>query len=306
MSEQCGDSPTEWDLWNALPNLEGIERARACFDLSGFTFENGQYMKSLTLAEEARDTYLEFEDKYGYAHSLATVAFSLYSLNRKEEGALEMMKTVMVFKEIGAKEEWEHRGYLASWFKDLEDLSGAREQYVKCLEHFEYEENAAKIALLSQQIGFVDCQLGSCEDAIAKYKRSREVYGMLKDVRQVAETDIHLARCYNHQEDGSTAEIHATKAIAVFDSVGIRDKRAQAYSQLGKAKNTQKDYEAALRAFEKAHELVSNVREVNYYALTTVQKGMAKALRGLGRDSEANEVDARNEVINETLKWESA
>jgi len=304
MEHQHDEKPTEWDLWNALPDLEGIDRARACFDLSGFTFENGQYVKSLTLAEEARDCYLELGDKYGYAHSLATVAFSLYSLDRKDEGAVEMMKTVMVFKEIGAKEEWEHRNYLASWLKDVEDLPGAREQYVNCLEHFEYEENRAKIALLNQQIGFVDCQLGSCEDAIEKYKRAREIYGALKDVKQVAETDIHLASCYNHQKEGSLAEVHAMKAISVFDSVCIRDKRAQAYAQLGRAKNNQGDHAAALQAFEKAHGFVSSAREVNYYGLMSIQKGMAKALRGLGREVEAREVEARNEVINETLKWE--
>ena len=304
MEHQHDEKPTEWDLWNALPDLEGIDRARACFDLSGFTFENGQYVKSLTLAEEARDCYLELGDKYGYAHSLATVAFSLYSLDRKDEGAVEMMKTVMVFKEIGAKEEWEHRNYLASWLKDVEDLPGAREQYVNCLEHFEYEENRAKIALLNQQIGFVDCQLGSCEDAIEKYKRAREIYGALKDVKQVAETDIHLAGCYNHQKEGSLAEVHAMKAISVFDSVCIRDKRAQAYAQLGRAKNNQGDHSAALQAFEKAHGFVSGAREVNYYGLMSIQKGMARALRGLGREVEAREVEARNEVINETLKWE--
>jgi len=282
MEHQHDEKPTEWDLWNALPDLEGIDRARACFDLSGFTFENGQYVKSLTLAEEARDCYLELGDKYGYAHSLATVAFSLYSLDRKDEGAVEMMKTVMVFKEIGAKEEWEHRNYLASWLKDVEDLPGAREQYVNCLEHFEYEENRAKIALLNQQIGFVDCQLGSCEDAIEKYKRAREIYAALKDVKQVAETDIHLASCYNHQKDGVMAESHAIKAIGVFDSVCIRDKSAQSYSQLGKAKNNQGEFEAALRAFEKAHGFITGAREVNYYGLMAIQKGMAKALRGLG------------------------
>ena len=304
MEHQHDEKPTEWDLWNALPDLEGIDRARACFDLSGFTFENGQYVKSLTLAEEARDCYLELGDKYGYAHSLATVAFSLYSLDRKDEGAVEMMKTVMVFKEIGAKEEWEHRNYLASWLKDVEDLPGAREQYVNCLEHFEYEENRAKIASLNQQIGFVDCQLGSCEDAIEKYKRAREIYGALKDVKQVAETDIHLASCYNHQKEGSLAEVHAMKAISVFDSVCIRDKRAQAYAQLGRAKNNQGDHAAALQAFEKAHGFVSSAREVNYYGLMSIQKGVARALRGLGREVEAREVEARNEVINETLKWE--
>lgn len=304
MEHQHDEKPTEWDLWNALPDLEGIDRARACFDLSGFTFENGQYVKSLTLAEEARDCYLELGDKYGYAHSLATVAFSLYSLDRKDEGAIEMMKTVMVFKEIGAKEEWEHRNYLASWLKDVEDLPGAREQYVNCLEHFEYEENRAKIALLNQQIGFVDCQLGSCVNAIEKYKRAREIYGALKDVKQVAETDIHLASCYNHQKEGSLAEVHAMKAISVFDSACISEKRAQAYAQLGRAKNNQGDHSAALQAFEKAHGFVSGAREVNYYGLMSIQKGMARALRGLGREVEAREVEARNEVINETLKWE--
>ena len=305
MEQPHDEKPTEWDLWNALPNLEGVDRARACFDLSGFTFENGQYLKSLTLAEEARDLYLELEDKYGFAHSLATVAFSLHSLNRKDEGVTEMVKAVEVFREIGAKEEWDHRNYLASWLKGEDDLAGARDEYVKCLEHFEYEENPAKIASLYYNIGFLDCRLGSCSDAIAKYLRAREIYKSLKDVRQVAEMDIYLASCYNHKEDGITAESHAMKAIGVFDSICVREKRTQSYSQLGRAKNNQGDFESALKAFEKAHNLISGSRDINFYGLMAIQRGKAKALRGLGREQEAEELEARNEVINQTLEWES-
>ena len=99
---------------------------------------------------------------------------------------------------------------------------------------------------------------------------------------------------------------HAIKAIGVFDSVCIRDKRAQSYSQLGKAKNNQGEFDAALRAFEKAHGFITGAREVNYYGLMAIQKGMAKALRGLGRDAEADEIEARNGIIDETLKWEHA
>ena len=95
------------------------------------------------------------------------------------------------------------------------------------------------------------------------------------------------------------------KAVGVFDSICGREKRSQSYSQLGRAKNNQGDFESALQAFEKAHELIGGSRDINFYGLMAIQRGKAKALRGLGRELEARELEARNEVINETLGWES-
>lgn len=46
--------------------------------------------------------------------------------------------------------------------------------------------------------------------------------------------------------------------------------------------------------------------DVNFYAVYQVQKGKAKALRGLGMIKEAEEIEARNAVINDTLEWDRA
>ena len=300
------EGPDERELWSSLPHLEGIEKANAYYQLSGIAFENGQYTKSLTLAEEAKDSFHNVPDDFGYALSVATVAFCLKSLDRVQDAIGEMMKAVLLFTKLGVKEEWEYRHHLATWLKDSGDKESALGQYRMCLENCSYEGERFGAACDHVNIGLVECELDKCESAIENYKKARETFKSLKDVRRVADMDLFIARCYNHRKDGISAEAYAIKAVGVFDSLCIRDKRAQSYAQLGKSKNLQGQFMEALVAYENAHEYAVESREINFYAVYQIQKGKAKALRGLDMIKEAEEVEARNAVLNETLEWDRA
>lgn len=300
------EGPEERELWNSLPRLEGIEKAQAYYKLSGIAFENGQYTKSLTLAEVAKDSFHDVPDDFGYALSVATVAFCLRSLDRMQDAIGELMKAVLQFAKMGVKEEWEYRHHLATWFKELDDHESALGQYQLCLENCSYEGEKFGAACDRVNIGLIECELQRCVGAINNFKEARLVFKGRKDVRRVADMDLFLARCFNHLQDGISAEAFAIKAVGVFDSLCIQDKRARSYAQLGKAKNIQGDFMAALVNFENAHEYIVGCDDVNFYAVYQIQRGKAKALRGLGMIKEAEEIESRNDVINETLEWDRA
>jgi tetratricopeptide (TPR) repeat protein len=300
------EGPDERELWSSLPHLEGIERAQAYYQLSGIAFENGQYTKSLTLAEEAKDTFHNVPDDFGYALSVATVAFCLKSLDRVQDALSEMMKAVLLFAKLGTKEEWEYRHHLATWLKESDDYESAMGQYKLCLENCSYEGDYFGAACDQVNIGLIECELTKCLDAIENFKQARVVFKKNKDLKRVADMDLFIACCYNHLKDGVSAEAYAIKAVSVFDSLCLRDKRAQSYSQLGRAKNHQGEFQEALVNFENAQELVVDCKDVNFYAVYQIQRGKATALRGLGMIKEAEQLEARNAVINETLEWDRA
>jgi hypothetical protein len=131
-------------------------------------------------------------------------------------------------------------------------------------------------------------------DAIENFKQARFVFKKNRDLKRVADVDLFIACCYNHLKDGVSAEAYAIKAVSVFDSLCLRDKRAQSYSG---------EFQEALVNFENAQELVVGCKVVNFYAVYQIQRGKAKALRGLGMIKEAEQLEARNAVINETLEW---
>jgi tetratricopeptide (TPR) repeat protein len=300
------EGPDERELWSSLPHLNGIEKAQAYYQLSGIAFENGQFTKSLTLAEEAKDTFHNVPDDFGYALSVATVAFCLKSLDRIQDAMSELMKAVLLFTKLGTKEEWEYRHHLATWFKESDDFESALGQYKLCLENCSYEGDLLGASCDRVNIGLIECELTNCFEAIENFKQARVVFKKDKDLKRVADMDLFIARCFNHLKDGVSAEAFAIKATSDFDSLCIREKRAQSYSQLGKAKILQGEYLGALANFENAQEFVVACKDVNFYAVYQIQRGKAKALRGLGMIKEAEQLEARNAVINETLEWDRA
>ena len=98
----------------------------------------------------------------------------------------------------------------------------------------------------------------------------------------------------------------AIKSNNVSHTLCIHDACTQAYLNFGKAKNLQGALQEALVNFENAHAYVVASSDVNFYALYQIQRGKSKALRGLGMIKEAEEIEARNAVINETLEWDRA
>ena len=92
----------------------------------------------------------------------------------------------------------------------------------------------------------------------------------------------------------------------VSNTLCIHDTCTQAYLNFGEVKNLQGELQDALMNFKDVHEFVVASSDVNSFALYRIQDGKAKALRGLGMIKEAEELETRNAVMNETLEWDRA
>ena len=297
------EQPSERELWSSLPFQEGRERGRAYFDLSLIAFSNGQHRKSLALAESACDCYSQEADDVAHANCLTTVAFNLYELKRRGEAIQALRKSVELFEKTFDNQEWEYRNNLARWLKEENLFEKAKDELEKCLEHFQFEGDEIPTINAYEQLGELLCDMDDCEGAIKNFQAARTLQRDRQDPFWVAHTDVWLARCYNHLKDGVSAQAYALKAIGVFDSTKHRTKQAQGYAQLGRAFNNLGEFEKALEALEKAHDLVTGVSPIDFYAIYVIQSNKVRALRGLGRDREAEVLESRNELINDTLQW---
>ena len=300
------ESQSEREIWDSLPRLSDRERGRAYFQLSGLAFENGQYLRSLTLAQSACDYFHQLHDDEGFAHSLASVAFSLYSLNRKEEAVRELLSAVMAMNKIEAREEWQYRHHLADWFKELERFEEAKGQMELCLQNSLYQEDRFAAACDYAGIGDITCDFGDCKDAIKNYESARALFKEMRDVKRTADMDIFIARCYNHLKDGISAESFAIRAVGVFESLSIIEKTAQSYSQMGRALINQARFEDALVWLDRAYQKLVSKCPHNFDGIYVIQELKIKALQALGRDNEAAELSRRNAALNETLQHEEA
>lgn len=301
MATESNDSPKERDLWNSLPMLQGVERGQTYFDLSLLAFEKGQHTKSLALAESACDCFLSHADDLGYANCLTCVAFNLKELKRTQEAIRVLIKAVIRFAKVGDYQEWEYRFYLAQWLADSKEFELAYLQFQRLLEHARYEGSVYAVAGASDNVAKMLCEMDKCDEAIEYFKEAREILKQEKEPASVAITDLWIARCYNHIKDGLSAMAHANRAVFVFESTNDQLRRAQAHAQLGRALNNLERYEEALTTLETAHQHVTGSRFIDFKAIYIIQKGKVQALRGLGRESEAEIIERRNAAINEII-----
>ena len=295
----------EADIWEALPKLVGHEKGRAYFELSNAAYSRGNFARSLTLAESARDLFLEMEnEEEGLAHSYASVAYSLNSLKKLPDAIEQMSKSVEVFESIGLKDEWTMRRNLANWMQTAKRFEDSGVLFIKCAERELFEGCEVQAALDFFGYAQALCELDKDEDAIKQFRLGRDYFKKHKEVFRVAEADFFIGRCLNHLEDGFEAEVYLRKALITFELGEYVGRQSQALSQLGRALTFQQRYEEALEELNKAHLMIRHNECVNFNWLFIVQKNMIRALKGLGRDNEVLELQRKNDVLDETLELE--
>lgn len=291
------------ELRTSLQLLSDEERAHACFELSGLTFESGEYSEALSLSLEARDIYHKFGDRFRYALSLATNAFCYHSLCRMDEAIAEMIKAVMEFQDLEVDEEWEHRNYLAGWFEEIDAWDLARLEYQRCLQQFEVDEVVPGRARIFQYLAFSSCQLGNCSESTDNLYQARMIWQVLNEPMRLAEIDLNLARCFNHQVMGLKAEVSASGALAIFEQSQRKDYRAQAYGELAKAKSHQGEKVAALEFLNRALDLYGTFIDLSFPGIHSLHREKVRVLHALGQHQEADELETRTSIIDRSLRW---
>ena len=304
MEDNLNPGKRERDLWNSIPSLDGLERAETYFNLSLLAFEQGEHTKSLALAETACDCFVENFDDVGSANCLTSIAFNLHALDRKWDAIRAIMRAVMKYSKASDVQEWEYRGYLAGWLADCGENELAIIQYEKCLEHFTYQEFGIAVARFNDDMAKVLCDLDRCSEAIERFQKARDLLRLEKEPGLVAASDISIARCFNHLNDGLSARDFAYRALGVFESGANRHKTAEALIQLGKANINLSSYQDAFELLDRAHGLITGWRSPDFYLIYLIQKSKVKALKGQERWEEAETIERRNKAINDIMEYE--
>jgi len=199
---------------------------------------------------------------------------------------------------------WDYRGYLAGWLADCGENELAIIQYEKCLEHFTYQEFGIAVARFNDDMAKVLCALDRCSEAIERFQKARDLLRLEKEPGLVAASDISIARCFNHLNDGLSARDFAYRALGVFESGANRHKTAEALIQLGKANINLSSYHDAFELLDRAHGLITGWRSPDFYLIYLIQKSKVKALKGLERWEEAETIERRNKAINDIMEYE--
>lgn len=290
-----------FDLWNRLAKMSNEELGSACLELSDSYFQQRQFVSSLTMAHSAQDSFLRIDDVDGVIEAKISIAHSYKSLHQDKEAVLVMEEAIEMLNSRVCSYEWECRRTLADWFYDLRDLESALKQVELCLQNHLYESDNINAGSNYITLAYLVCEMGNCRKSLEYLEKSRKLYQLEKQVESVALVDMYIAGCHNHLKDGTSAYESALKALTIFEVAQNEGKKAIAYTQYARALINQSRYTEALPWLDCAHDLIAEIKPVNFYAIFQIQNHKIRALRGLGRDSDVANLEHCNNVINETL-----
>jgi tetratricopeptide (TPR) repeat protein len=294
----------EEEIWNVLEDLEGPEKGRAFYELSNFAYARGQFHRSLALAEMARDLFVDLNQCYeGLANSQALVATSCTALRERGRAIDELKRAIEYFVEYSVLGERDMRRRLITWLYEESRYEEAFSYIEENIQYAIYEDQQYEFGIEYVKYAEGLCELGYEDKAIDYYKKARESFKEIHEVEKVADTDLALGRCLNHKKDAE-AENYLNRALLVFEAANLDEDIAKTRSQLGRSMLHQGRFQDALGHFEVSRKIILAEDSINYHALFVIQENMAKAMRGVGWDVEADVIEKRNAAINEVLGWD--
>ena len=297
----------EDEIWEVINELEGAEKGRAYFELSNFAYARGQFHRSLSLAEMARDLFIDLQQCFeGLAHSQSSIAHSCFALKDTDRAIDEMKVAVKYFEEYAVLGELDRRRLLINWLQESGRFEESFSYIEENLKYVIYEDQVFDACLEYNKYAFGLSKLRQEEKAIEYYKIAREKFKAIKDVERVADADYSIGRCYNQSNNPIDAQVYLNRALQVYEAANLFDDIARTRSQLGRSMLLENRFEEALGHFEASRKIILSEDEINYGALFMVQKNMIKAMRGVGWDVEASVIERRNAIINEVLEFDTS
>lgn len=294
---------SDGEIWEELASLPAVERGWSLLKLCQSAYSTQRFTYSLTLANSALDHFKEVGDDLGLAHSEMYRAMCLETIHRGEEAAFAMRSAIALFTKLEDQEQWNCRKMLARWLHRDNHLQEAAELVETMLLFNLYEMNLEAAAIDYLSLGKIYCDQDECLKAINTFEKALEIFKTEKCVPGVGDSEILMSRCYSHLKMATAAERHARRAIAIFDSAGSVDKKAQSHSLLGRALNQQSRFSSALTELDVALELIVSSESNNYHAIYQIQSHQVRSLEGLGNHGAAAELRSKNQVINETIRF---
>jgi tetratricopeptide (TPR) repeat protein len=299
------DIVTEEMLWERIPEVEGVERANTYYELSARIYARGQYDEALALAETARDIYAELGSvapSDGLAQAYSAIGYNLNQLKRMSEAANAMSKAVELLRESKSPLAIDLACTLGEWWFGSKEYRKTIECMTDCVQEHLVDGNDSGAANDLHLIGCAEKELGNFAAALEAFTEARILFKKLKEVINVARCDQKIAHCLAELADGASALTAAQKSLDVF--VTAHDHRRETYSllELGKAQILTGQPEEGMLTLERVLEVATETDPKDFEFILEVERRIAGALRTLGREDEAAEIERRLLAVSDVIE----
>ena len=296
----------EQELWDRIRTTEGTERAEVLDELSHIAYNRDNYIECLHLVDTSMDIYFKQGGLDLYlkeiTHLTQGKVHCLEHLKRHAEAA-EMHEQLAKMKFLDNDQEGqaeELRAAGRSWYK-IDEWRKSLENHIAAKAITYTEISTITMGVDQLNIGMALAKLKSYQDAIDCYLSARSLCKEAKNPEFVNWCDNYLALSYIALNNGPEARFHAQHYFnysKVAEDLGME---GYARYRLGTAHLLCYEYEVAEKHLKRSLELLSLEDDKDWEDIVAVNKDLAKTLKALGRDEEAQNRLERIKTIEETI-----
>jgi tetratricopeptide (TPR) repeat protein len=294
---------SEKEMWNALPELAGAEKAKLLIDLSRVAHRRGSYFESLELAQASLKEYESISCVPN--EQLAEAYLNLANAYRAVKNDPEAMATVQRAVAIAKEDNYPFLDDLlrsqAIWYGEIGDWEAALNTHLEAALFNELNGCDEWMAKSLYNVGLCYGELKMFEEAISALRRALTIFVAEKKVSESGLVYCALG-CYL-ADVGSADEalMMAGKALNIAEIMQERVSTMWAQYVRGKALVVAREFEAAEKALSDAyhHAISCKAAEMDWNFIIKVHDERANLLRSQDRVVEADEVSARIQTIKE-------
>lgn len=301
---------TETQMWSALPNTSGEEKAALLIQLSRQAHYRGAYAESLELANAGVTEYesigvVPYEQLADAYLSLATAH---RSMNNFRDAIAVADKAITVAKEDNYPFLDDILRSKAISSGEVGDWEVSLETHLEAVRFNELNGSEKWMAKSLFNVALCLFEMDRFAEAIEPLRKARAVFVAEKNVADVGRADCLLADCYVELKSGEEALSAATKSLDVAEVIHERVPAMRSHLVLARAQMLLEDFESAEKSIDQANELAISCRsdDMDWDFIIMVYEERANLLRSQNKFSEAEKVLSRIQTIKDIYEQEVA
>jgi tetratricopeptide (TPR) repeat protein len=294
---------SEKEMWIALPNAEGVEKAKLLVSLSRLVHRRGSYYESLELAQASLKEY-ELVD-CGQKDLLADAYLNLANAYRSVKNDPKAMEVMQKAVEIAKADNYPYLDDLlssqANWYSQNGDWNAALNTNLEALRFNELNGCEEWTARSLFNVGLCYAELKMFEESVDAFRKSLEIFKHEKMIPDAGHAYCALAIYLVEFGNLEEALLLAGKALSIAEVTQSHSPLMWAHFARGKALAALGNYNEANTALSSAYRQVIDckVEELDWVLIIKIHDEKEKMLRIQNQIVEAEEIKERIQVIKD-------
>ena len=295
---------SEKELWSKLPNSTGLDKAENLVELSHLAYDRADYKSALALCDNAREIYESLKESVSQQellHVYEGITCSLKKLKRPADAAQAALNAVGILREINHGDAMDMLREAGEYFHSAGDYERSLECHTQAMMEVDPDTGDLTTGFDHYSIGFIHQKMGNYPLAITHLQKARQYFKAEKIPEPIYYCDEYLAVCYIALVNGLEALLHAQKALDFANTAENEAMQIRSRYRLGCAKVLLEEFDEAEKLFKKALSMNVHSEPVDWELVVDLEKEIANILIIKGSPGEADEIQRRIKVLQETL-----